>query len=63
MMVNVKRALKMRQTVIPVDVPQYVALQVVRIVCDRDQERRTRAMDQMMKTVVFVMSERRGERP
>jgi hypothetical protein len=32
MIVNVKRALKIRQTVIPVDVPQYVELQVVRIV-------------------------------
>jgi hypothetical protein len=61
--VNEKRALNMRQTAMPVDVAQYVALHVVRIVCETAQARRTKATAQMTKTVEFVISERRGERP
>jgi len=62
-MVNAKRALNVRQTEMPVDVAQYVALHVVRIVCESAQARRMKATAQTTRTMEFVTRERRGERP
>lgn len=53
----------MRHTVIPVELPQYVSVQVVRMVWDMLQQRTPRAASQMRSRIVLEVRFRRGERP